>query len=108
MRLPQVRFTLRRAMLGIVVIAVLLGIASWARRNIPISYQEIPTRVGPPDYRAYYADGSFSERVANSGRWVRSGGWERDAKSGRWVIRPGGPNEAIQRTPLPGAADLKR
>ena len=47
MRFPQVRFTLQRAMLGIVVISVLLGVASWARSNILILYEEIPTRSGP-------------------------------------------------------------
>ena len=82
MQLPQVRFTLRRAMLGIAVISVLLGVASWACRNIPISYEEIPTRSGPAEYRAYYADGIFRENGGRSGRWVR------DAKSGEWVIRP--------------------
>ena len=83
MRLPQVRFTLRRAMLAIVVISVLLGVASWARRNVPTSYEEIPTRVGPAEYRAYYADGTVGEKDATSGRWVR---------------RPKTPNLALQRT----------
>jgi hypothetical protein len=82
MRLPQVRFTLQRAMLGIVVISVLLGVATWARSNVPISYEEIPTRSGPAEYRAYYADGTFRENDGKSGRWVR------DTKSGRWVIMP--------------------
>jgi hypothetical protein len=69
-------------MLGIVVISALLGVASWARRNVPISYEEIPTHSGPAEYRAYYADGTFRGKDGKSGRWVR------DARSGRRVISP--------------------
>ena len=82
MRFPQVRFTLWRAMLGIAVLSVLLGVVSWARSNVPISYEEIPTRSGPAEYRAYYADGTFREKSGKLGRWVR------DTKSGHWVTRP--------------------
>jgi hypothetical protein len=55
-------------MLGIAVIEVLLSVASWIRRNVPISSEEIPTRAGPAEYRAYYADGTVREWDAESGR----------------------------------------
>jgi hypothetical protein len=71
MRLTRVRLTLRLSMLVIAGAAVLLGALAWARRNVPTSYQEIPTRGGAAQYREYYADGTVRERDVVSGRWVR-------------------------------------
>ena len=71
MRQPRVRLTIRRLMLVIAGFAVLLGSVAWARRNVPTTYQEIPTRTGAAQYREYYADGTVRERDAASGRWVR-------------------------------------
>jgi hypothetical protein len=71
MTLPRLRFTLRRSMLVIAGVAVLLGALAWARRNVPTSYEEIPTRGGAAQYREYYADGTVRERDTLSGRWVR-------------------------------------
>ncbi|WP_165070966.1 hypothetical protein [Paludisphaera rhizosphaerae] len=82
MRLPKLRISMRGAMLWIGVISILLGVVSWARKNVPISYQEFPTRSGQTNYRAYYADGTFREKNGKSGRW------ERDPKSGHWVVKP--------------------
>jgi hypothetical protein len=58
-------------MLGIMMIAVVLGFFACLRRNVPTSYEEIPTRSGISEYKAYYADGTVSEKDPQSGRWVR-------------------------------------